>query len=895
MALKRIDLVFNKLKELTGDGKGIDAKTLAETLGLSRANVSSDLNKLWSEGKVKKSEGRPVLFSVVEDKGGPEEFETTLDRLIKENKSLVTAGEQAKAAILYPPKGMHTLILGETGVGKTMFASIMHKYAIEMKKMEEDSPFITFNCADYANNPQLLLSQLFGVKKGAYTGADSDRPGLIEKADGGILFLDEVHRLPAEGQEMFFTFMDRGTFRRLGETDVERKANVLIISATTENPESSLLRTFTRRIPMIIRIPSLSERGMEERFGLIKNFFREESYRLDREIMVSVNSMRALLSYNCPNNVGQLKADIQLLCARAYADFLTHKKESVRINSPELPNYIKEGLLKEIEHRQIWNRLIDINSRYFIFNKEQDKLVLQHIDEEDNIYEMIDSRVSELMSRGVTGEELEKTMQKDIEGYFTRYLHRVNDRIDKSTLKNVIDPLILNIVDEIVKYSEKELDKVLSSRVYFGIALHLETTIERIRRNKRIINPQLNKIRTEHPEEFAVAIECLKMIENALDISLPIDEAGFLAMFFVLDDEEPKSPRSNVGIIIMAHGNSTATSMAEVANTLLGAKYAVGINAPLDKSPQDVLNELKEYIKESVNSSGFLFLVDMGSLTAFGKIIEEELNVPVKVVPLVSTLHVIEATRKAMMGSSLDDIYIDVAGISGYGDENENSQERHQEKPRFAIVTVCTTGEGSAIAIKNFLQGHLKFDSRIFEVIPVNLVGKEDIKARLHAISMEREVLCIISPFNIDVKLPRFSLEEVLNLKAVKKIQNIIDTQTTYLKMGDTLKYMLKNVDGLKVYKDVRDFVMAIESKLNVKMDMDRLIGVTLHISYVIDRLVQDNVKIEYIDKEAYIRQHEDMYRVIRSEIRSLEKKYDISISDDEVCYIMNFFLQDNT
>jgi transcriptional regulator with AAA-type ATPase domain len=100
---------------------------------------------------------------------------------------------------------MHILILGETVVGKSMFAELIHKYAVEMERMVKNSPFVVFNCADYANNPQLLLSQLFGTKKGAYTGADADKVGLVEKADNGILFLDEVHRLPPEGQEMFFS------------------------------------------------------------------------------------------------------------------------------------------------------------------------------------------------------------------------------------------------------------------------------------------------------------------------------------------------------------------------------------------------------------------------------------------------------------------------------------------------------------------------------------------------------------------------------------------------------------------------------------------------------------------------------------------------------------------
>lgn len=91
-----------------------------------------------------------------------------------------------------------------------MFAETMYKYAKEIGKLKANAPFVAFNCADYANNPQLLMSHIFGVKKGTYTGAIMDRIGLVEKANEGILFLDEVHRLPAEGQEMLFYLIDKG-------------------------------------------------------------------------------------------------------------------------------------------------------------------------------------------------------------------------------------------------------------------------------------------------------------------------------------------------------------------------------------------------------------------------------------------------------------------------------------------------------------------------------------------------------------------------------------------------------------------------------------------------------------------------------------------------------------
>lgn len=885
--MKRIDVVYNKLKEIAVDG-GITTKELAQRLGLSRANVSNDLNKLWKKGKICKGEGRPVLYYIAE-----EEKQTIFDELVKECDSLVMSVEQAEAAILYPPRGMHTLILGETGVGKTMFAGLMHRYAIEMDMLTEEAPFITFNCADYCSNPQLLISQLFGVKKGAYTGADSDQIGLIERANGGMLFLDEVHRLPAEGQEMFFTFMDKGVYRRLGETNEERTADVFIISATTENPESSLLKTFTRRIPMIIKLPPLKERGMRERFNLISKFFRAESSRLNKPIKVSANSLRAFLTYNCPNNIGQLKTDVKLACAKAYTEYVSRREDKISIHSPDLPSYIKKGLYNEKEHRHIWNELIGINHKYCIFDHKQGSLISDKQKKNDNIYELIENRINELRIKGIEEDEIERIMEKDIQQYYTRCIHGADRGIKKTNLTSIVEPYIIELVEEIVRYSEERLKKTLSERVFLGMVLHISTSVDRIKRGKNIINPQLNKIRTKYKKEFLLAFDCIRLIEERLDVKLPIDEAGFLTMFFVLDESERKKEQETVGVIVITHGSTGATSMVDVTNNLLGVNYAVGINAPLDVKPQDVLNKVRQYIKDYNRESDFIFLVDMGSLTTFGEVIEKEFETPIKTVTFVSTPHVIEATRKAMLGYSLDEIYRDVTDLVSYVNNTEIEID-NKDKLKLAIVTVCLTGEGSALAMKNHLCRHLDIKDDILEIIPMNLIDKDSIGPRLDRLQKEKEIVCVISSFSINTNIPQYTLVEVLNLTAINKIQSLVEINRTYYKMGRTLKYHLKNVDETEVFPDVKRLISDIEHQLNVRLDKGVLVGAALHISCMIDRLKKDSTVDQYIDKEKYIKENQGLYYMIRTCINFIEEKYKIEIVDDEICYIMNFFHEDN-
>lgn len=406
MTLLRIVRVHNALKELSEKLKykhltdwnlnEYTTEALAEVLNLSRANVSHDLNELVKAGKVFSIKSRPVIFfdkAIIEEKfnvlvmerklknmeqlleliSKPENhnhsdhmgdvcLNVNADELIGYSGSLKEQIEQGKSAILYPPNGLHMLLTGSTGVGKTLFAKLLHKMGIECGRFNCQTPFVMFNCADYSNNPQLLMSQLFGHVKGAYTGADKDKVGLIEKADNGILFLDEIHRLPQEGQEMLFSILDDGHFRRLGESESERNVRVLIIGATTEDVGEVLLETYIRRIPVVIKFPNLKDRPLEERESLVKFFFWEESKKIKNEIIVTKEILSIFMLYSCPGNIGQLKSDIQLVCANAYLRYITKQTDEIKVDRRVLTAKMK------IAHQNIYAYLAEENNGQSLVN-----------------------------------------------------------------------------------------------------------------------------------------------------------------------------------------------------------------------------------------------------------------------------------------------------------------------------------------------------------------------------------------------------------------------------------------------------------------------------------------------------------------------------------------------
>lgn len=885
--MKRIELIEKTLAKLSAE-HGVTAGELAADLGLSRANVSGDLNRLCDEGKAEKEGSKPVYYRMAAA-AVREKSEYFLNAFVQENPSLFHCVEQAKAAVLYPPHGMHMLLFGETGVGKSMFAEIIYRYASENGYLSATAPFVVFNCADYADNPQLLVSQLMGTKKGAFTGADADRQGLLEKADGGILFLDEVHRLPPQGQEMLFTFIDKGTYRRLGETEADRKASVLLICATTEDPDSSFLKTFIRRIPMILRIPNLSARSLDERLNLISRFFMGESARLGKPISVSVNSMRSLLSYHCANNIGQLKSDIQIICAKAYSDYISGIKSDLCVVSMDLPDHIREGLTAETSHRKIWSRFVGINQRFCVFDSKLEA-PLKNEEENESIYDIIDRRMQELRNTETDREKIAEEVNQDIRRYFEKYSRISGQPGDLSSIRNLVGMDVISTVNKIIGYAEEKLMRSFGNNVRYGLAVHIYSSIGRIRRGQKIVNPQLNSIRKTLPQEFSVALESLKIIKGQIGIEIPIDEAGFLAAFFDLSHFRD---RERVQVIVIAHGTSTATSLAETANRLLGMSYAAGINASLDESPRKVYLKLKGYLTDHPTSS-LLLLVDMGSLMNFPADLERELGIQAKAIPLVSTLHVMEAVRKAAMGYPLAYVYQETLRVDELLYESKSSASIQERLARVFVVTVCTTGEGGAALIKNLLDSQLNYRDSLCETITLKLAGREEIQNRLSAVRQIGRVLCVVSPFQIDFPVPYFNLADVLEGHAVSQIQELIDQESVFDKIGQTFSTMLENGDSRKILNQVRRAVTDMEEKSGLELKLDVMIGVFCHMGCMVDRLLGKKSVTQFPEKEKFIEENRALVSIIKSACESLQSAFSISIPDDEICYITTFFSSEN-
>ena len=196
------------------------------------------------------------------------------------------------------------LILGESGVGKEAFAQ-----AIYLLSNRTDKQFVSVNCPQYQEG-NLTVSELFGHKKGSFTGAVADRKGCFETANGGVIFLDEIGDLHMSAQVMLLRSLATGEFQPLG-SDQLRKVNVRVVAATNRSlnrlaEERQFRRDLIFRLRyFLIEIPPLRQRGDDWRL-LLDHFLRSMHSRYGVRKRFSQESLDLLADYPWPGNVREL-------------------------------------------------------------------------------------------------------------------------------------------------------------------------------------------------------------------------------------------------------------------------------------------------------------------------------------------------------------------------------------------------------------------------------------------------------------------------------------------------------------------------------------------------------------------------------------------------------------
>jgi transcriptional regulator with PAS, ATPase and Fis domain len=272
--------------------------------------------------------------------------ERILDDLMADSPSM---RKVLRVAMKIAPTSSTVLIGGESGTGKEFFARIIHRHS-----QCGDGRFVAVNCGAIPDT--LFESEFFGHRKGAFTGADRDKPGLVEEAHGGTLFLDEVGELSLPAQVKLLRFLQERMFRSVGDTSL-RAVDVRVIAATNKDLRKMMEQgkfredLFFRLNVFHINLPPLRERK-ETIPNLVSLFVHRFNQLFDKNVSKFSKAAESLLeAYDYPGNIRELENIIEHAVVMAEGDEITER---------DLPEFMfKNRLLLEGPDRHCAERGFD--------------------------------------------------------------------------------------------------------------------------------------------------------------------------------------------------------------------------------------------------------------------------------------------------------------------------------------------------------------------------------------------------------------------------------------------------------------------------------------------------------------------------------------------------------
>lgn len=814
-------------------GFGVTAQETADALGIWRNDAAVELNRLVAEGKLQREGKKNIRFfpTPAKEEGLPVD-ETGVDAperkkhfydLVGADGSLRYQLRVAMAAVAYPPIGLNMLITGPTGSGKSHFARTLWKYASEtgaFGRASGDIPFVVFNCAEYADNPQLLLSHLFGYKKGAFTGALENKEGLVEQANGGILFLDEIHCLSARGQESFFSLLDSGVFHRVGD-NTPRTSRFMLIGATTK-PLTDLLETFLRRMPVLISMPSLFDRPVQERLELVEHFYTEEALHIGQTLRIQKDVLNSILNYSLHSNLGILKNLVQLSCAKAFL------RESIKGNQTGEISVTFSDL-----SFQIYNDAPDMEKSLSGYQHFTEELVVpnQHIrtDKADtsllvDVYDFVESRLfgEENHPKG-TG-NLQQIIISEIDSYYIdleRTLRSLD--LDQKLLGSVLLPGSIGVCREFLDRASVALDHVYPPTTATLLAMHISQYVNRMRSEQPVFPLGIRDLQG-YNKEVAFLQENRDWLSQVIHVPISTDEVKCLSV--LLHQAGQKREKPPVQLTLASVNDSVAAGMARHLNTVYGTNHVHWLDSTADGT---IFQALCQHLRAFHGESGNLIFTDMNMLTALEPELIEATGVPCRIIPILEqrllmeacrlTLHPTQENLDELKGQIMEEYFRLVLHFfqNSHLDLPVLQEKYAMAPPKKVILSICITGIGSARSIRDILQKRLSYIPMLRIVAVSSLQDVQQI-----AVQYGNALRLVVGTVDPDIAgVPFISADRVFSHEGLMTIAAVVDdwemdsgkslTQPKETSNGETRNLLVQSMPCIAPHIDGQMAVDCIE------------------------------------------------------------------------------------
>gem|GEM_PF-4826078 len=606
----------------------------------------------------------------------------------------------------------------------------------------------------------------------------------------------------------------------------------------------------------MIPLPALTERTAGERLRFIKLFLQAEASKIGVDVVIPQESLRMLLEYECLGNIGQLRNDIQLACARLFLSYLTQRREPMELLPGHLPEHIHRTV-PPVRHRsaEVTDLLSSTGGRMVVTKRtlalHPDAADDESADESMSFYGLIEQQVKDLQRRGMSPAEAEQTVLRNVEGHFKDFVGQVRHRhqVQRQELTKLVGPDILRAVERAPLWAEERLGRALPERIVYALALHIHATLERVEQG-RGNEYDIHLPESDGSPEAPVAAGVVALLSRELCQPLPASDVAFVTM--LLRPEGEAAPASEqVGVVVVAHGR-VASAMVDVAHALAGVSLAAAIDMPLDEEPAVVQEHLVAMAREGQFPGGLLLLVDMGSLEAMGEAVTQHTGVQVRTIGMVSSPLVVEAVHQASMpGATLDLVYQSVLTARGAYLGKDYTESLPQ-----VILTFCFTGVGSAHTLARFVREALPPQAQRVEIIPTSIGTGTGWSRLVNTLLRSHRLLAVVGPMNPRIPgIPYISTEEMVVGKGARRLRQLVDEGTTskepspsteeasvFVQMAASLGEHLKVTNPTATIPVVLKALRAIEQYMGRALEDALRIGLTMQLVCLLDRKVRERL-----------------------------------------------------
>lgn len=845
------------------------ANLVADKLFVSRSLSSLYLNKLYKNRKLIKIISRPVFYldkELLERKlrvrfnkntfEDVDEFNSFINdnkesigefsEMIGFNGSLSDSVKHCVMAIRYPNKGLPIFMKGSKGVGKRTLAKHVFNFSKKNHIFKNNACFKEID----AKNALELNDFLHYLLSSDNVSSE----GLLYIFNGESLSNNDFNKID--------DYYKKDSF--------EKKWRIIISS------HMDLIYDFTNTISINVKLPDLYERPYHEIKELIKVHFEKESQKLNLEIFISKRCLNTVCNYQFQENVKELIKMMRIACANALMHRINGNK--IFIKRIDLPEYVVDEFDDDRIKYGEENSFISIAD--IVDQSENNRVKTHHL--------RLIEEYQKYMDKTCDLDEMITNIFEEGNQYFDYLIYSKEYQSEKFKMLDTISKRIMdNITEKYNIYLSANFSIILSRMIYTEYYCTSYIAVQ------DDISNLVNLFKNQYPNEMKIADDIVHSVYKYSDVM--IDNSQSISLACYIHQQNQNIVINNISGIIISHGYSTASSIADAANRLLNKNVFEAIDMPLNVSVDKIVELIKKYISYHTVATNLIFLVDMGSLENIGYLLNDIPNMNIGIINNISTKVALSVGLKIVEGKSVETILIESCkeAVTSYTYiENKVKQK--------AILFSLENGEVATKRLIDLFKRSLPGD------VKLSLITYDfnyDFSFNDRELFSKYDVLLIIGSINRykEKNIPFIALEDLITFESIDVLKGSLKSVLVSEEIDQFSKNLLSNfsleniIEYLTILNPQILLSMVEEALNNLQCALDltfnerTIIGLNVHICCLIERLVtKENIDFSNLDVE----EDEKYFELFKKCFSNIERHYRIEVPLNEYRYIKRYIYE---